>query len=456
MASRLRVGVRPAGLLAAAIVLAVGTFAADAAGLLPGSGTTGPGNPTTSIGLPDGPVVGADDGLARLDRAIGVWTATLADDRGDFLSASQLAVAYYQRGRLTGNLDDYVRAEAATTAALNAYPGYTAAAEIDAVLRYSLHDFAGARAAAQQLYGADASDDAALATLGDADLELGRYDDAGSAFTTLASSEPGAAVSARQAHLASLDGDPATADQLAAAAAQQARAAGVSGASLSWYDYLVGFLAFQNGELGASETAYRQALVDWPGSYLAMAGLAKTVAAEGDLTTAIGLDRQAIAIIPQPQFLSDLGDLYAATGQPVLAQQQYATVAFIGQLAATQRQVYNRQLVLFDVNHGVHLTDALTLATSELAVRKDIYGWDAYAWALLANGQPANASAAMANAMQLGTQDALLDYHAGMIAAAVGQTSRARALLTEALALNPGFDILQAQRARSTLAGLPG
>ena len=55
------------------------------------------------------------------------------------------------------------------------------------------------------------------------------------------------------------------------------------------------------------------------------------------------------------------------------------------------------------------------------------------------------------NALALGTHDALLQYHAGMIANALGDTARARQLLQAALNLNPGFDPLQAARARATL-----
>ena len=62
----------------------------------------------------------------------------------------------------------------------------------------------------------------------------------------------------------------------------------------------------------------------------------------------------------------------------------------------------------------------------------------------------------MHNALALGSHDPLLAYHAGMIAHALGDDARARALLDQALATNPGFDPLQAARARQTLAGMSG
>ena len=159
--------------------------------------------------------------------------------------------------------------------------------------------------------------------------------------------------------------------------------------------------------------------------------------------------------MPQPEYLAGLGDLYQSSGQPALADLQYRTVRAIARLQALQPKVYNRQLILFDANHGEDLAGAVALAESELAVRKDIYGWDAYAWTLMAAGRADDADAAMVHALALGTHDAVLLYHAGMIAHGVGDEARARILLEGALKLNPGFDPLQAARAQRVLATLP-
>jgi tetratricopeptide (TPR) repeat protein len=463
--ARGRLAARPLGLVASAVALvlisrvvtgattALPAQPSTAAPLSPGSTIATPTR-VPAVAPPDGLAATGPDSLGRIDQAIGVWTANLRDDRADFLSATQLGLDYYQRARIGGDVEDDVRAEAAISAALTAYPDYPPADEIESVLRYTTHDFGAALGLADHLLGRDPRDVAALATRGDAELELGEYANAGSDFQALQTSSPGAATTARLAHLAWLRGDSLGADRLADAAAAEARSAGIGGPSLSWYDYLVGYLAFQNGELDRSAAAYGQALSDWPGSYLALSGFAKTRAAQGRFDEAIDLEKRAIAIVPQPQVLADLGDLYALTGHPDLAAQQYATVRAIANLAAIQRQVYNRALVMFDVNHQEHLDEALTLATAELAVRKDIYGWDAYAWALLANGRPADAAVAMVHATALGTRDPLLAYHAGMIALANHQTGQARTLLQEALSVNAGFDLLQAQRALKALQAL--
>jgi hypothetical protein len=60
----------------------------------------------------------------------------------------------------------------------------------------------------------------------------------------------------------------------------------------------------------------------------------------------------------------------------------------------------------------------------------------------------------MGRARAHGTQDALLDYHAGAIAAAAGRHEEAIDLLRGALDRNLGFDPLQAARAGDLLAEL--
>ena len=76
------------------------------------------------------------------------------------------------------------------------------------------------------------------------------------------------------------------------------------------------------------------------------------------------------------------------------------------------------------------------------------------AWGLLQNGRASEAEAAMREALKLGTPDARLFFHAGMIFRAAGDTGRAREALRRALALNAQFHVLQAELAARTLAEL--
>ncbi len=66
-----------------------------------------------------------------------------------------------------------------------------------------------------------------------------------------------------------------------------------------------------------------------------------------------------------------------------------------------------------------HVPEVLRRAEEELGVRRDVYGWDVYAWALLASGRNREAATAMDSALARGTRDPLLLRHARVIQQAV-------------------------------------
>ena len=156
--------------------------------------------------------------------------------------------------------------------------------------------------------------------------------------------------------------------------------------------------------------------------------------------------------LPDLSFVAALGDLYHLVGREQDAAAQYALVERIAQLETVNGSLYNRQLSLFYADHDHKPEEAYANAVKEYAVRRDIYGADAVAWTALKANKIAEAKSAIKEALRLGTQDARILYHAGMIAAAAGERVRAREYLTQALTLNPGFDPLQASIARKALA----
>ena len=197
---------------------------------------------------------------------------------------------------------------------------------------------------------------------------------------------------------------------------------------------------------------YSAALDVFDNYHLALSGLAKSRAAQGDTEEAIRLYLQAVVIIPDPVALSSLGDLYAKIGDTARAKTQYDTVEFIANLAKINQQIYNRQLSLFYLDHGLKQKEALNLAIKELELRKDVYGYDALAWALYKNGRYEEAGDAITKAMRLGTIDATLFYHAGMIHNLLGNSKLAMEYLEQTLDINPHFSILHGGIARQTLS----
>jgi tetratricopeptide (TPR) repeat protein len=398
---------------------------------------------------------GADSRLMRpsrpdADTSIAFWQQRIKQNPTAYLDYTLLGEAYSRKARETGDVSYYQRSEAALRQVLAINPKYVpASAQLSNTL-FTMHDFQGALAIAEPLIDNPRATQA-LATVGDVHMALGDYEQADAAFQKLLERDPNAAVYSRIAILADLRGDSDRGLSLMQQAAELARQSGSYGENMAWYEYQLGELYFKNNQLDRAEPHYQAALDEFDNYYLALAGMGKVRAAQSNYPAAIDLYQHAVTIVPQPEFLAALGDVYMASGQPDKAKQQYDTVEYIGKLAKINRQIYNRQLANFYSDHDLHLDEALKLAIGELAAREDVFGFDAAAWAYYKNGMFNQAQDAIEQALHLGTRDAKLYYHAGMIARARGNASDAQRLLVQALALNPHFDLLQSRIARATL-----
>jgi Flp pilus assembly protein TadD len=91
-----------------------------------------------------------------------------------------------------------------------------------------------------------------------------------------------------------------------------------------------------------------------------------------------------------------------------------------------------RTLSLFLATRGEQTATALNLAEQEMKVRMDVFTLDALAWALAAAGKVEAASSTIERALQEGTKDARLFFHAGTIAARAGQRKQSRRWLKQA------------------------
>jgi tetratricopeptide (TPR) repeat protein len=441
-------------LVAAAAVVAISQAAALLRTNLASPQPAAPLTVNGPVSAPDAPVVNAPGSLAQIDHSIAAWTSNLSKNDLDFLSAANLGFLYEARARLSGDVGDYSRSEEAANRSLKIEHNQIDVLALHARLALATHDFGRALNEARSLDRTAPGQPAILAIIADAQLELGDVGAAATTYDRIQSISPSPAISARIARVAFLRGDPAAAVRQAEAAQAAAVAAGIEGPSLSWYSYVAGTMQLSAGAPAAAAHWFDMALDEWPGSFLALAGRARAAAALGDTDEAIAGYRAAIAVAPQPDALTTLGDLLSMRGDERAAREQYDTVLAIAQLQGSSGLIFNRQLVLFDVNHGRDAATALSLAEKELAERKDIYGYDAEAWALLANGRAADADAAMAKARSLGTRDATLLYHAGEIALAVGDTSRALDLLQQSLAIRGALDPLAASKAQASLEAL--
>jgi tetratricopeptide (TPR) repeat protein len=391
------------------------------------------------------------------EKAIRFLEDRVSRDHDDFIAYNKLAGFYLQRQRETGALNYIDLALRAAKASLVAMPaamnkgGLATLAQAE----FAAHEFVEAREHAQQLTEIEKGKSYPYQILGDALAELGEYDKASVAYAQMERLGSGISTETRLARQSLLRGqtDDAT-RRLSLALGLAVVQEPPSRETVAWLRWQLGEVAYQVGNYAQAERHYREALVTFPDYYRALAGLGRTRAAQNDLPSAIENYERAIRIIPDPTFVAALGDLYKLAGRDPDAEKQYALVEQIGKLSVANGALYNRQLALFYADHDLKAEDAYTNATKEYAVRRDVYGADAVAWAALKAGKISEAQAAIKEALRLGTRDAKFYYHAGMIALAAGDKLAARDSLNRALTLNPQFDPLQSANARKALETL--
>jgi tetratricopeptide (TPR) repeat protein len=342
----------------------------------------------------------------------------------------RLGLGFQQRARETGDASYYTRSNVALERALRLDSGNRVAIGGLGSLALARHRF---RRALE--LGRRARNDAVL---GDALLELGRYDEAFAAFDRLASKRPNLTAYARVAYGRELVGDVAgaiTAMRLAVEAATG------NPEPTAWTRVQLGKLYWSRGRLAAAADEYRAALAAFPGYVYALDALAQVEWARGRTAKAIALERRAVDTMPLPQFAAALGDLYERSGRPRLAKKQYALIGAIDRLLASNGVRTDLETALFRVDHGIRLREGLELARAARHARPSVDGDDVLAWALARNGRCTEALAYSKRALRLGTKDALKYFHRSRIARCLGHRGEAERWLRRALDLNPHFSI---------------
>jgi len=436
---RLEVAVAAAVLAAAALLLG-GVLrkpaAASSASALP---------PTRAAGesLQTG-FSGGSDTAGLIERLQSVLRAAPQDAS----SLDLLGLAYQQRARETGDAAYYTKSEGVLEHALALRPNDLLAASGLGSLALSRHRFRDALVLGSRARSISPTTARNYGVIGDALVELGRYPEAFRAFDRFAELRPGLAAYARVSHARELLGDVPGAIEAMKLAVD---AGSGQGEAEAWTRVQLGKIYWSVGRLSAAASEYRGALRVFPGYPYALDALARVEAARGRLAPAIALEQRASAVIPLPQYVGQLSDLYRAAGKPRLARRQYALIGVIQRLLVAYGVKTDLETALFDVDHGVRLSHALALARRARADRPSIDGDDVLAWALARNGRCGEALPYSKSALRLGTRDALKLFHRGMIERCLGNRAAGDSFLRRALALNPHFSVLWSPVARKAL-----
>lgn len=341
-----------------------------------------------------------------------------------------LGTAYVHQAAATGDPALYDLADRALDRATELDPDASATRVARGTLALSLHRFDEALAIGESVVRDEPINKGALAVIVDAQVELGRYDEAAATLQTLLDNRPDLPALARTSYLRQLAGDL----DGALTAIRQARTAGAGlTTELAGATTIEGDIQLLRGDFEAALAAFDAALEIEPDLSLAIAGRARALAATGDASTAIDELSALVEVRPTPDTATLLGELQSAEGATEDSADSFALARAMYDLQDAAGQVVDLEAALFEADHGDPVR-ALALAQAAYDERRTVFTADALAWSLYRAGRSDEAVPYAEEALARGAPEASMRVHAASVLAAVGRTDDAVTALSPAAA----------------------
>ena len=349
-----------------------------------------------------------------------------AAERGPDYAA--LGNTYLARARETGDPAFYTRADRAFSLALRTDPASIDGLVGAGTLAGTRHDFAEQLRLGTEARKAAPDLARPLTVVADAEVELGRYREAGRTIQRLVDSKPGLPAYARVSYYRELHGDLAG----AVSAMRYAVSAGSSEEGTAYVETLLGDLELMRGRVAAASAAYRSALRDLPSYPQALTGLARIDAARGALRSAAARLRRSTDRLPLTSALTLLAEVEAGLGNRRAAAADLAAARVQHALLRRSRTLPDAEAVLFEANHGSP-ERAVALGRRVWRLAPSIRSADALGWALTRAGRARAGLAWTRRALRTGSVDPSFRLHAGVSALRSGRRREAERYLTAAV-----------------------
>lgn len=386
----------------------------------------------------------------QLDESLAAFIRSTEIDPASAFFKARVATLYLGRARSTGDYSDILSAEESARASLAIREEHNEEASISlAASLIGQHRFAEAAVIARDVVDRDPDSLEHQALLGEILLELGDYEGARPIFRRLGKNRIALSWAPRYARWLELTGHADGARRIIRDAGEQAIGLDhLPREVIAWYYLRMGDLEFRDGGVNRAKLAYTEGLSVAPDDYRLLSARARLFSSIGEWKRAAADAEASLATVLDPAPLAVLSDAYRALGDSSKAQQADAAleVAFLHQPGP-----FHRAMSLFLLDHGRHVAAVLEKAQTEIATRRDPYGYDVLAWALHASGRDVEALAAGDSALARGTEDAIIFYHIGMIERSLGRNAAAARHLTRALEINPHFHPAHPAGARAVL-----
>jgi tetratricopeptide (TPR) repeat protein len=347
--------------------------------------------------------------------------------------------------RRTGEPTHYTRSERPLRQALAQDPQDVRALIGLASLANTRHHFRAGLALARRARSLAPEMALAYGVIGDALLELGRFEAGYRAYEKMAELKPSIAAYARVAQVQAALGESDSARRTIHLALDSA----VDADTRAWAYVELGRLDRADLRFAAAAGHFRNALAVSPGNPLALEAWGETEAARGKLERAIGLQRQAVARRFSPEFAASLGDLYTIAGRPKAATKAYDLALRQEQRLAQNGVDTDLDRAMFQLEHGIDLPGSLALARRGYARRPGTESSEILSWALVRNGRCKEAVQYSDQALRF--PDGHRYFHRGMIERCLGRKADAQRLFRQSLDTDPNFSPIWARFARTQL-----
>lgn len=383
-------------------------------------------------------------GGSRLDAEIGALVGRARRQPQKLTNWIELGRSYVEKARAASDPGYYLNADACAELALGITPEDPLALDLRALVLLNDHEFEKAKRLSESLVRRRPDSAMAWGSLSDALLELGEQDAAERAATAMLDLKPNLPSYSRASYLRWLRGAESDARELARLAID-ASDDPRKPEPRAWMLVQAALLFWHAGDWQGADAGFAKALdvvKDYPP---ALVGRGRVALAEGHPSSASDYFQRAYGASPLAETAWLLGEARELEGRLDEARAAFADAEREG------RRADRRTLSLMFSTQNRNVDEALALAQRERKTRGDIYTEDALAFALYRAGRLQEAKESIGRARRLGTPDAKLLFHDGLIRLALGDVRLGRQLLSEALARNAHFDERSAREARSLL-----
>ena len=348
----------------------------------------------------------------------------------------ELAVALIHKARETADESFDDQAEAAVNESLSLSSNNFEARKAKVAILLARNQAAKARTEAQQLNREVPDDVTVYGYIAEADMMLGDYEDAEKSAQWMLDLRPNnIAGLIRGSQLRKIFGDLDGAVESLNDAYQQTPPDQVE--DLAFLLSEMAGLDLEMGKLQPAEQLSEQALKSFPDYYLAREMLARVRIAQGKYPESVELLRKRNERFPQSRSIWAEAEALNREGKTAEAQPRYEEFERRARAEILRDDNVNPELVFFYLHHKQDAAEALRIGRLQAERRHDVFTLDAYASALYANGNYAEARKQIEKALAPGIRDASIFFHAAMICSRMNDGLAARQYLEKSLQVNP-------------------